>query len=71
MRAVPHFVHGALVEKIDHSPDFNLATGKVIAKVPVPSLDFVNDVATATQESPLSWATASTVRVNLVFPSTR
>jgi malonate-semialdehyde dehydrogenase (acetylating)/methylmalonate-semialdehyde dehydrogenase len=68
MRVVPHFINGVLVEEEGHSPVFNPATGEVIAQVPEPSLDLVNDVVKTAREAALSWSQSSlSKRTNILF----
>jgi malonate-semialdehyde dehydrogenase (acetylating)/methylmalonate-semialdehyde dehydrogenase len=68
MRAVPHFIHGVLVDEAGHSPVFNPATGEVIAKVPVPSLAFINDVVATARAAQATWGQSSlSTRTNILF----
>ncbi|HEY5103845.1 MAG TPA: CoA-acylating methylmalonate-semialdehyde dehydrogenase [Acidimicrobiales bacterium] len=68
MRVVPHFINGVLVEEVGDSPVFNPATGEVIANVPVPSLDFINDVVATARDASVKWAQSSlSMRTNVLF----
>jgi len=68
MRSVPHFINGALVEERGHSPVFNPATGEVIAKVPVPSRDVIDQVVEVARSASTSWGQSSlSRRTNILF----
>jgi malonate-semialdehyde dehydrogenase (acetylating)/methylmalonate-semialdehyde dehydrogenase len=68
MKAVPHFINGTLVEEIGHSPVFNPATGEVVANVPIPSPDLINDVVAAARDASLRWSQSSlSARTNVLF----
>lgn len=71
MRTVPHFVNGACVEEIGHSPVFNPATGEVIAKVPVPSCEFIDDVVEVARSAQERWGQSSLSRRTNILISLR
>jgi len=68
MRSVPHFINGKLIEEAGHSNVFNPATGEVIAQVPEPSKEFIDDVVEVARGAALEWADSSlSSRTNILF----
>ncbi len=68
MRTVPHFIKGARVEAPGHSNVFNPATGEVVATVPVPSVNFINEVVEGSRSAASEWASSSlSRRTNILF----
>jgi malonate-semialdehyde dehydrogenase (acetylating)/methylmalonate-semialdehyde dehydrogenase len=68
MRSVPHFINGKLIEAVGHSNVFNPATGEVIALVPEPPREFINDVVDTARSAALEWRDSSlSRRTNILF----
>jgi len=68
MRSVPHFINGKLIEEAGRSNVFNPATGEVIAQVPEPSREFIDEVVEVARNAAPEWAESSlSRRTNILF----
>ncbi len=68
MQTVPHFINGERVEGTGELPVHNPATGEVIAHVPVPSSDLVDEVVTSARAVAATWRNSTlSQRTNILF----
>jgi malonate-semialdehyde dehydrogenase (acetylating)/methylmalonate-semialdehyde dehydrogenase len=68
MRSVPHFINGKLIDDAGRSNVYNPATGEVIAQVPEPTNDFIDDVVEVARAAASRWADSSlSLRTNVLF----
>ena len=68
MSAIPHFVNGQRIFADGTLPVANPATGEVIAAVPVPASDYVDEVVTIARAAWESWRSSTlSQRTNILF----
>ena len=68
MRTVPHFINGVRVEESGDLNVFNPATGEVTARVPIPSLAFINNVVDVATKAADEWGQSTlSRRTNILF----
>ena len=68
MRSVPHFINGKLIEAAGSSSVFNPATGEVIAHVPEPTVEFIDEVVEVARGVAREWGESSlSRRTNILF----
>ena len=68
MRTVPHFINGVRVEESGDLNVFNPATGEVTARVPIPSLAFINNVVEVATKAADEWGQSTlSRRTNILF----
>ena len=68
MRTVPHFVNGKRIEEAGQSNVYNPATGEIVAMVPRPTSEFIDEVVAESRAAAREWRQSSlSIRTNTLF----